>query len=248
MPPRFPITARMLLPISSSASIRNCPSTKPKYVVNQITIVDRRMIVPALRIKRTIHAPHNASGHCRPVGIWYAGSSITKGSRVSGEHFRLLQIIPEQMIAATPTNMPAATGALLPKHRSGDHRDKGIFAPQGIKVVVIIVMRRSLSFSMVRDAMIPGTPHPFRSASGQRTFRKGQFTEGTVHDDRHTGHVTAALQECQEDKQHKNLRHKSQHRADTGHNRQGSGRTASQHPMESSRLPTSTGIPGTQIP
>lgn len=36
----------------------------------------------------------------------------------------------------------------------------GIFAPQGINEVVMIVMRRSRSFSMVRDAMIPGTEQP----------------------------------------------------------------------------------------
>ena len=37
---------------------------------------------------------------------------------------------------------------------------KGILAPQGMKVVVMMVMRRSRSFSMVREAMIPGTPQP----------------------------------------------------------------------------------------
>ena len=36
----------------------------------------------------------------------------------------------------------------------------GSFAPQGINVVVIIVMRRSRSFSMVLEAIMPGMPHP----------------------------------------------------------------------------------------
>ena len=36
----------------------------------------------------------------------------------------------------------------------------GILAPQGTKVVVMMVMRRSRSFSMVREAMTPGTPQP----------------------------------------------------------------------------------------
>ena len=36
----------------------------------------------------------------------------------------------------------------------------GSFAPQGMKVVVMIVMRRSFSFSIVRVAIIPGTPQP----------------------------------------------------------------------------------------
>ena len=37
---------------------------------------------------------------------------------------------------------------------------KGTFAPQGMKVVVMMVMRRSRSFSIVRDAIMPGTPQP----------------------------------------------------------------------------------------
>lgn len=36
----------------------------------------------------------------------------------------------------------------------------GSLAPHGIHVVVIIVMRRSFSFSIVLLAMIPGTPQP----------------------------------------------------------------------------------------
>ena len=36
----------------------------------------------------------------------------------------------------------------------------GSLALQGIKVVVIIVMRRSFSFSMVLVAITPGTPQP----------------------------------------------------------------------------------------
>ena len=36
----------------------------------------------------------------------------------------------------------------------------GSLAPQGIKVVVMIVIRRSRSFSIVLEAMTPGTPQP----------------------------------------------------------------------------------------
>ena len=42
----------------------------------------------------------------------------------------------------------------------------GILAPQGIKVVVMIVMRRSDSFSMVLVAMTPGTPQPDETSMG----------------------------------------------------------------------------------
>ena len=160
----------ILLPISSSASIRNCPSTKPKYVVNQITIVDRRMIVPALRIKDHPRS-HMLRRTLPTVGIWYAGSSITKGAGSPENIFVFFRIIPEQMIAATPTKYASgATQGAPPKIAPAIIAIKGIFAPQGIKVVVIIVMRRSLSFSMVRDAMIPGTPHPVPISIGIKDF------------------------------------------------------------------------------
>ncbi len=42
----------------------------------------------------------------------------------------------------------------------------GILAPQGIKVVVIIVILRSRWFSMVREAMMPGTPQPVPMSMG----------------------------------------------------------------------------------
>ena len=65
------------------------------------------------------------------------------------------------MIAAIPTKYAeVATHAEPPKTAPATMEINGILAPQGINVVVIIVILRSLSFSMVRDAMIPGTPHP----------------------------------------------------------------------------------------
>ena len=44
----------------------------------------------------------------------------------------------------------------------------GTLAPQGIKVVVIIVIRRSRSFSMVRLAIMPGTPQPTPTSMGMK--------------------------------------------------------------------------------
>ena len=44
----------------------------------------------------------------------------------------------------------------------------GSLAPQGIVVVVIIVIRRSFSFSIVRVAMIPGTPQPCEIINGMK--------------------------------------------------------------------------------
>ena len=42
----------------------------------------------------------------------------------------------------------------------------GILAPQGTKVVVMTVIRRSDSFSMVLVAMTPGTPQPEEMSIG----------------------------------------------------------------------------------
>ena len=46
----------------------------------------------------------------------------------------------------------------------------GSLAPQGMKVAVMIVSRRSLSCSMVRDAMMPGMPQPDEISSGMKLF------------------------------------------------------------------------------
>ena len=45
---------------------------------------------------------------------------------------------------------------------------KGTLAPQGINVVVIMVMRRSRSFSMVREAIIPGILQPVPISIGMK--------------------------------------------------------------------------------
>ncbi len=47
---------------------------------------------------------------------------------------------------------------------------KGTLAPQGINVVVMMVMRLSRSFSMVREAMMPGTPQPTPISMGIKDF------------------------------------------------------------------------------
>ena len=65
------------------------------------------------------------------------------------------------MIAAMPTKYAdVATQAEPPKMAPAIIAMNGTLAPQGIKVVVIIVIRRSRSFSIVLEAIIPGTPQP----------------------------------------------------------------------------------------
>ena len=46
----------------------------------------------------------------------------------------------------------------------------GVLAEHGMNVVVMIVMRRSLSFSIVREAIIPGTPQPVPMSMGINDF------------------------------------------------------------------------------
>ena len=65
------------------------------------------------------------------------------------------------MIAAIPTKYAdVATQAEPPKIAPAIIPMNGTLAPQGINVVVIIVIRRSRSFSIVLEAIIPGTPQP----------------------------------------------------------------------------------------
>ena len=44
----------------------------------------------------------------------------------------------------------------------------GSLAPQGMKPVVIMVIFRSRSCSMVREAMMPGTPQPVATSMGMK--------------------------------------------------------------------------------
>ena len=59
----------------------------------------------------------------------------------------------------------AISGELL-KNAPATNAISGIFAPQGIKPVVITVILLSRSCSMVRDAIIPGTPQPVATSIG----------------------------------------------------------------------------------
>ena len=82
-----------------------------------------------------------------------------------------LRMIPETMIAAIPIKYAdVATHGEPPKIAPAIIAINGTFAPQGINVVVIIVIRRSLSFSIVREAMIPGTPQPVPTRIGINDF------------------------------------------------------------------------------
>ena len=78
-------------------------------------------------------------------------------------------MIPEQMIASIPMKYAEVeTRAEPPKSAPAIIPMNGTLAEQGINVVVMIVIRRSRSFSMVLEAMIPGTPQPTPISIGMK--------------------------------------------------------------------------------
>ena len=56
----------------------------------------------------------------------------------------------------------------LPKIAPAIIAMNGSFAPQGMNVVVMIVILLSRSFSIVLEAMIPGIPHPVPMRIGMK--------------------------------------------------------------------------------
>ena len=64
----------------------------------------------------------------------------------------------------------AATSALPPKIIAENQANTADFAPQGIIGARNIVIRLSLSFSIVREAIIPVTAHPQETVSGNNDF------------------------------------------------------------------------------
>ena len=79
--------------------------------------------------------------------------------------------MPEQIIAPIPTKYAlGATQDAPSKSAPAIRAIIGSFAPQGMKVVVMIVILRSRSFSIVREAIMPGTPHPVPISIGMKDF------------------------------------------------------------------------------
>ena len=86
---------------------------------------------------------------------------MTNGAGSPAKILVFFNIIPEQIIAAIPTSH-----ALYDTHHALLNNAPviraiiGSFALHGINVVVIIVILRSRSLSIVLEAIIPGTPQP----------------------------------------------------------------------------------------
>ena len=121
------------------------------------------------------------------------------------------------MIVAIPRKYAdGATQDAPPKIAPATMAINGSFAPHGIKVVVMIVIRRSLSFSIVREAMIPGTPQPEPISIGIKDLpERPNLRNTSIHDEGNSCHVSASFQECQEDEQDQDLRNESENRTKT---------------------------------
>ena len=77
--------------------------------------------------------------------------------------------MPEITTAAMPMKKAdTATRGEFPNTAPANRPIMGILAPQGMKPVVMMVMRRSRSCSMVREAMMPGTPQPVATSMGMK--------------------------------------------------------------------------------
>ena len=133
-----------------------------------MNIVESRIIVPAFLINDQPRS-HMLLSTEPTVGRWYAGSSITNGAGSPANILVFLRIIPEVIMAAMPTKYAlGATHHAPSKSAPAIKAMIGSFAPQGINVVVIIVILRSRSFSIVLEAITPGTPQPVPMSIGMK--------------------------------------------------------------------------------
>ena len=131
---------------------------------------------------------------------------MTNGAGSPANNFVFFSMMPEITIAAMPTKYAEGATHQAPPNNALEIRAMiGSFAPQGIKVVVMMVIRRSRSFSMVRDAIMPGTPHPVPISMGIKDFPLRRITENTVHDKCNPCHIPAGFQKCQQNKQYQHL-------------------------------------------
>ena len=171
---KSPIAAIKLLAVSST--IPNDPPSNPNVDKNQITIQATTKIVPAL-IKNPFNLSHTCNNTVFALGIWYSGNSITNGAGLPEKGFVFFNIIAATNTATIPTkyiagaiNPAACQPATLPAITPPNKAITGNLAPQGINVAVIIVKRRSLSCSIVFDAIIAGIPQPEPINNGIKLF------------------------------------------------------------------------------
>ncbi len=109
--------------------------------------------------------------------------------------------------------MPTALPTMLPEYGACHEGQRWHFAPHGINVVIMVILR-SLSCSIVREAIIPGTPQPVPTSIGMKLFpERPETSENTVHDECDTCHISAVLQYAQHKEKYQHLRYEAENRA-----------------------------------
>ena len=96
---------------------------------------------------------------------------MTKGAGSPANSLVFLRMMPVTTTAAMPMKKAeTATQGLLPKMAPAKRPMMGSLAPQGMKPVVMMVIFRSRSCSMVRVARMPGTPQPVATRRGMKVL------------------------------------------------------------------------------
>ena len=105
------------------------------------------------------------------------------------------------------------------EQRTGNHCDKRYLGTAGDKgcghdchTAIAFVFNGTRSHN-TRDTAAGTDEHRDKGFAG-----KSELAEDTVEYKRDTRHVTASLQKCKQQEQNQHLRHKAEHRADTGNN------------------------------
>ena len=92
---------------------------------------------------------------------------MTKGAGSPAKALNFFMMMPEMTTAAMPMKKAdTATRAEPPNIAPAKRPIMGILAPQGMNPVVMMVIFLSRSCSMVREAMMPGTPQPVAMSIG----------------------------------------------------------------------------------
>ena len=131
---------------------------------------DSKMMVPAFLINDQPRS-HMLRSKSTKRGRRYSGSSMTNGVSSPWKGLVFLSMMPETMIEAMPTKYAKVAIMPLPsKNAPANKAMMGSLAEQGMKVVVMIVMRRALSDSMVRVDITAGMPQPVPMSMGMKVL------------------------------------------------------------------------------
>ena len=133
-------------------------------------MVAKRMIVPAFLMNAHARS-HMLRSKSTKRGIRYSGSSMMYGVVSPRNGLVFFSMMPETMIEPIPRKYAiGATHQTPPKNAVEIRAIGGSLAEHGMNVVVMMVSLREDSDSMVREAMMPGTPQPVPMIIGMKVL------------------------------------------------------------------------------